>query len=197
MADKNHIRQQALKVLRPLNKWRRNCHGASKRLVDAGVGDCVARGTCHGVGSQHSWVVIGDPYKPKLIIDPTLWSYRNDVKGIYIGSPDVYHHRPHGSGSIWQYGQPVKGNGNIIRLTPSTPLSRDALGFLELVEPLDREGWARLANCPVEDWPAREILAAMDDTRELSALIPIDVLGMLTNRNPSGLYLPNATRERG
>ena len=41
---------------------------------------------------------------------------------------------------------------------------------------------------PVEDWPAGEIFAAMDDTEGLKALVPIDKLGMLTDRNPGGLY---------
>jgi hypothetical protein len=31
----------------------------------------------------------------------------------------------------------------------------------------------------------------MDDTPDLEALVPIDLLGMLTDRNPGGLYLPS------
>jgi hypothetical protein len=37
-------------------------------------------------------------------------------------------------------------------------------------------------------FPAGEFLAAMDDTPATSALVPIDRLGMLTDRNPGGLY---------
>jgi hypothetical protein len=167
--------------------------------VRNGIGDRVARGFCDGVGGQHSWVVIGgDCYNPKAIVDPTLWSYRDDVRGIYVGSTSTYRHRPHGAGSIWDYGKPVRGSGKIIQLTPSRPLSRFALSFLELVEPLDHAGWSHLAHAPVEGWPAGEILAAIDDTEELAALVPIDRLGMLTDRNPGNLYLesPQTTEKR-
>jgi hypothetical protein len=41
----------------------------------------------------------------------------------------------------------------------------------------------------MEGWPSSEIIAAMDDTDELRALVPIDILGMVTDRNPGGLYL--------
>lgn len=184
------LRRQAMKILRPLKNWHHNCHGASFRLVQNGIGTRVARGFCKGVTSQHSWVVVGDCYKPEIIIDPTLWSYRKDVKGIFIGAPDVYRHRPHGAGSIWQWGKPVAGDGPRVRLTPKAPLSAFAKEFLLLIEPLDREGWARLSSAPVEGWPAGEIFAAMDDTEELAALVPIDKIGMLTDRNPGGLYLP-------
>jgi hypothetical protein len=30
----------------------------------------------------------------------------------------------------------------------------------------------------------------MDDDERLSALVPIDILGMLTDRNPGNVYLP-------
>lgn len=46
-----------------------------------------------------------------------------------------------------------------------------------------------------QNWPAAEIIAAIDDTKALSALVPIDILGMLTDRNPSGLYLPGDEKE--
>ena len=194
MSEINTLRQRALKILRPLKNWNHNCHGASKRLVDEGVGTRVARGFCVGVSGQHSWVVMGnDCYNPELIIDPTLWSYRNDVRGIFIGGADVYGHQPHGAGSIWEWGRPVGGNGPRIRLTPKIPFTAAAKEFLRMIEPLDREGWARLTNAPVGGWPSGEILAAIDDTKELSALVPIDRIGMLTNRNPGGLYLRTTT----
>jgi hypothetical protein len=184
---------QAMKVLKPLSKWRHDCHGASLTLVKNGIGNRVARGFCPGVGSQHSWVVVGDDcYEPEYIIDPTLWSYREDVEGIYVGSMTTYSHRPHGTGSIWEWGRPSSGDGPIVTLTPTMKLSRSAAVFLEMIEPLDLQGWAALASAPVGGWPASEIIAAMDDTKELSALVPIDRIGMLTNRNPGGLYLPIA-----
>ena len=133
------LRQEALRVLKPLKQWAHNCHGASMRLVDTGIGDRVARGFCRGVGSQHSWAVIGnDCYDADaVIIDATLWSYRNDVKGIYIGKVARYGHTPHGTGSIWEWGKPVSGSGAVIRLTPKTKLSRTALEFLRMIEPLE------------------------------------------------------------
>jgi hypothetical protein len=45
-----------------------------------------------------------------------------------------------------------------------------------------------LANAPVEGWPAREILTAMAATPRLAACVPIDILGMVTDLNPKGLY---------
>lgn len=46
-----------------------------------------------------------------------------------------------------------------------------------------------LANLPVGDWPAAEILGQIADHPDLGHHIPIDVLGMVTDHNPSGLYL--------
>ena len=66
-----------------------------------------------------------------------------------------------------------------------------------VVGPLDYGGWSILANyCPVEGWPAGEIYAAMDDTPALKSLVPIDRLGMLTNRNPGRLYLREEEKEK-
>lgn len=72
----------------------------------------------------------------------------------------------------------------------AVPVSREAELFLDLCGPLDQKGWAELIHSPVEGWPAAEIIAAVDDTPELSTLIPVDILGMLTDRNPQGVYLP-------
>ena len=41
--------------------------------------------------------------------------------------------------------------------------------------------------CPVGGWPAGEIFEAMTHTKGLEALVPIDLLGMLTDLNPDGL----------
>lgn len=170
------------------------CHAASLALVRSGVlGDAarVARGACAGVGGQHSWVVVdGDPYDPHArIVDPTLWSYDETVVGIWYGSARDGRHVPHGgSGSIWTYGRPPEPIEDPVSLTPASPLSEDAVEFLSLVGPLDRRGWSCLVNGPVLGWPAGEIVAAMDDTPALAGLVPIDRLGMLTDRNPGGLY---------
>jgi hypothetical protein len=149
----------------------------------------VARGWCKGVG-VHSWAVIGDPYSPDVVIvDPTLWSYDPDVEGIWVGTAKDGRHRPQGAGSIWEHGRPPEPVDEPIALTPKVPLSRFAQQFLaEMVGPLDYVGWMSLANSPVGGWPAAEIIAAMDDTQAVRAAIPMDILGMLTDRNPSGLY---------
>ena len=181
-------------ALAPLEQWSHRCHEASIAVVKAKIipGARVARGHCIGVGGQHSWVTIGDPYADGVqIIDPTLWSYDREIKGIWYGKGGPYRrHTPHGGqGSIWRYGKPTHGGGPTIELTPSFELSEAAKDFLALIEPLDRRGWDLLAHAPVTGWPAAEIIAAIDDTAALSAIVPIDILGMLTDRNPGGLYL--------
>jgi hypothetical protein len=181
-------------ALSPLGQWVQQCHAASVRLVQSGAipGARVARGTCRGVGAQHSWVVAGhDVYAHDAqIIDPTLWSYDKSVVGIWYGSAKDGRHIPHGGrGSIWTYGRPAPARGPVVKLTPKVPLGGEALRFLDMLGPLDRDGWMILAQSPVTGWPAAEIIAAMDDTKVLTALVPIDRLGMLTDRNPGGLYL--------
>ena len=179
-------------VGRPLDDYSHKCHQASLELVRSGVlgpDARVARGTCKGVGGQHSWVVLGDPYATDVVIvDPTLWSYRADVGGIWVGTAKDGLHTPHGAGSIWAWGRPPEAEGEPVELTPTVPLSKEALLFLSILGPLDRHGWAILSGAPVGGWPSAEIIAAMDDTEVLRALVPIDILGMLTDRNPSESY---------
>jgi hypothetical protein len=189
--DRTAIRR----ALAPLDRWSKQCHGASLELVRSEVlpeGARVARGTCRGVGGQHSWVVLGNPYDPGArIIDPTLWSYDKTVKGIWYGSATDGRHVPFGGGrgEIWDWGRPADPTGPTIELTPSFELSSAATGFLRVLGPLDRTGWMTLTQAPMLGWPAGEIIAAMDDTEELAVLVPIDLLGMLTDRNPGGMYL--------
>jgi hypothetical protein len=180
---------------RPFKTTAQHCHAVSIAIVQSGVlGQfCrVARGACQGVPGQHSWVVVGrDCYDQDApIIDATLWSYDPTVSGVWSGTLTAGHHRPHGAGSIWTYGRPPKATSQVIELTPRQPFSPDAELFLELLGPLDLMGWAILAHCPVEGWPAGEILDAMYHTDGLAVHIPIDLLGMVTDINPDGLYLP-------
>lgn len=179
------------KVLAPLDQWGGHCHGASMAIVQAELFTCrVARGFGDGVASQHSWVALGkDCYdKDAPIIDPTLWHYRPEVEGIWTGTLRDGIHHPHGEGSIWDWGRPVSGGGDPIELDPGdTPFSDVALGFFEALGPLDRTGWARLSGAPVEEWPAAEIMPAIN--RTVGPLVPIDIIGMLTNENPGNLYI--------
>ena len=187
------IKQIATEILGDLRQWKKNCHAASLALVRAGLCDRVARGVARFVGPQHSWGVIGNCCysDDALIVDPTIWShlmFPNPCVLIHrMGNDDDY--KPKGIGSIWDYGKPTKGEGPEISLTPETHLSKAALDFLSLIGPLDAKGWMRLANCPVQGWPSAEIMLAIHQTEEMSAFVPIDVLGMLTDVNPGGFYL--------
>lgn len=186
--------EQMVTALQGLRPWFHKCHQASLCLIRSGVLEGrarVARGFAEGVSSQHSWIVLGDDCydRDATIIDSTLWSYRKDVSGIWVGTMRDEIHHPHGEGSIWDWGKPRNGGGKVIKLTPKQPLSKDAKRFIKLLGPLDRSGWHTLAAvAPVEGWPAGEIYAAMEDTKALSTLVPIDRIGMLTERNPGNLY---------
>ena len=181
--------------LAPMARWSCQCHAASLALVRSGLlaGSRVARGAARGVGAQHSWVVVGhDCYAPDaLIVDPTLWSYRGTPPAIWTGTAKAGIHIPHnGTGNIWTYGRPPAAAGVAVGLTPKSPLSAQARAFLANLGPLDILGWLALLRSPVRGWPAGETVAAMADTPSLAALVPVDLLGMLTDRNPGGLYLP-------
>lgn len=176
----------------PITCYAADCHRAALALVKSGAvaPARVARGWCPGVGGQHSWVVLGmDCYDPwATVIDPTLWSYVKSVEGIWVGKAiEEPQHEPHGSGSIFEYGQPHSMGGELIFL--DADWSADAAEFLDVLGPLDRQGWSQLAHAPVGGWPSAEIIGAMYDDDRLRALVPIDIVGMLTDRNPGGLYL--------
>jgi hypothetical protein len=182
----------------PLDGFYHQCHAASHAIVNSGIFPVsrVARGTCHGVGGQHSWVVLSmDPYDSKArIVDPTLWSYVDAVDGLWTGNGrSKYRHTPHGTGSIWEYGKPEHCGGETITLNVTTPLSDAAQDFLDMVGPLDARGWMVLASAPVGGWPCREIITAMYQTPGIQGLIPIDIVGMITDLNPGNLYLAGAT----
>jgi hypothetical protein len=197
---------EAARILGPLDGWAAQCHAASLKVVrEASFRARVARGMGVGVGGQHSWIVVGDDCydRDATIIDPTLWSYDAAVEGIWVGTMCDGRHLPFGWGSIWQWGRPHKAVGPAVELTPSTPWSDRARSFLDLLGPLDVSGWSMLAHAPVQGWPAGEILGAMCDTPHpsvpgatLAGIIPIDIVGMLTDRNPSGLYLPDTHNVR-
>lgn len=189
---KPKITQRAFEeaVGEPLANFDRACHVASLRLVQSEVLSeaRVARGSCPGVGGQHSWVVLGgNCYDPDAwVVDPTLWSYVPEVSGIWIGRASERPHLPHGSGSIWDWGKPCSSGGDPVELARDPgPVAR---GFLELLGPLDMAGWSQLLHAPVGGWPAAEIVDAAMDTPELAVLVPIDRVGMLTDRNPDNLY---------
>lgn len=186
----------------PLERWSLRCHEASLAIVRSGVlgVPCrVARGLCAGVLGQHSWVVVGmDCYDSHaMIIDPTLWSYRKDVQGIWRGTRAQYQHSPHGMGNIFHWGKAGPPEGEVINLT--TPLSFEAEKFLALFsdgEGLDMRAWSLLLHAPVGGWPAAEIHNAARDDPRLKDLAPIDLVGMLTLRNPGRLYLADGGEKK-
>lgn len=196
----SELAEKAERTLAPLKNWAGQCHAASVKLMNSGrFGTCrVARGSADGVAGQHSWLVLGnDCYANTVIIDPTLWSYDKTVRGVWVGTYRHARHRPHGKGSIWQWGRPNEPTGSVVTLTPRQPFSVAATNFLELLGPLDADGWIMLAHAPVEMWPAAEIIDALCNTRDprvptqtFEVYVPVDIVGMLTARNPGGLYLP-------
>jgi hypothetical protein len=173
----------------PVSTWAGNCHSVSLALLRTGRfgRGRVARGLCPGVRSQHSWIILGDDcYDPDaVLVDPTLYASEGEI---YVGYNGDGGHRPHGWGSCFAAGLPHRHDGPVLELTPVTPLSPQARGFLASLGPLDKRGWAEVAHLPVQDWPAAEIISAMLDTKGLGVLVPIDIAGMLTDRNPRNLY---------
>ncbi len=177
----------------PFSMWSKQCHAVSWGLVQFGcVAGRVARGVCKGVAGQHSWIVVGDDCyaRDAVIVDPTLWSYDTTVKGIWIGTARADRHHPHGMGNIWSVGRPppaAEGFAHVLKGQEKLPLA--ARHFLEILGPLDIAGWASLARGPLQGWPAAAIIGCMCDDPELCVRVPIDVEGMITDRNPGGLYL--------
>lgn len=175
-----------------LDQWAHRCHECSLALVRTGLLDQdarVARGFCGSVASQHSWVVIGDPYDENApIVDGTLWSYTDQDPRLFVNPRGNAQYTPHGAGSIWEYGKPDAPTKDVITLDAELP--KLAADFLEMMAPdgLDYRGWNVIAHAPVSGWPAREIIGAMYDDERLRALIPVDIVGMLTDKNPGGLY---------
>jgi hypothetical protein len=183
----------------PFLAWAKRCHEISVKLLQTGEfgPGAVARGWCAGVRGQHSWIVLGteEPgrlfplvYDPDaIIVDPTVWSYVPDIgERIWVGPAGAGHHSAHGSGFLLDQGR-RQITGQPVEL--STPLPGHARQFLAQLGPMDRQAWSALANGPMQGWPSGEIIAAMKETEELTALVPIDIADMLiTGRDPSRWY---------
>lgn len=174
-----------------------DCHSVSLALVRSGLlgeggpkGPRVARGSCMGVGGQHSWVVLGHPYDDEaIIVDITLWSYNDRQPRIWLGSMQSGLHRPKGCGQIFDSERPYSRGGETV-LLDTREMSPHAREFLRLIGPLDAFGWAALwSRSGMKGWPAKEILEAfVDQYPTMAALVPVDILGMITDRNPQDLY---------
>lgn len=179
------------------HRWRNNCHSVSLAMVKSDLFEGprrVARGCCDGVSCQHSWIVLGrNCYIPDALVDPTLWAYDSEVEGIWYGSKEDSRHHPLGEGLIFDWGMPMNHGGEHIELE----LSGVAAAWMDLLpRPHDTRLWhSLLSEAPAQGWPAAEITAAAYNDERLKALIPIDRVGMLTDINPGGLYLPNNWRQ--
>jgi hypothetical protein len=174
-------------------EWGGQCHAISLAVLRTGFfgPGRVTRGTTAGPNCQHSWITLGDDvYDPHaLIVDPTIWWYHRapEQAFIHVVRNQSRLYTPNGSGDIWEYGPPPEAVGKVIRLERC--LSQAAEAFLMACGPLDMRGWMFLANAPVGGWPSREIIEAICDTPALGeSLVPIDIVGHLTDRNPGGLY---------
>lgn len=182
-----------------LKKWKHNCHAASLAIVKTGLlGPMarVARGWCIGVTSQHSWVVIGDPYDPDtVILDPTRWSYTHTPPKMIVTTADDPRYMPHGRGSIWDAGRPTPRIGPEIKLKGLSARARSFIHEASDGRGLDRAGWMTLGNSPMGGWPAKEIITAMYRHKNLGHLVPIDVVGMVTDENPGGLYMAETKKK--
>lgn len=192
MENDRELQSLAQEVLAPMRQWENRCHEASVKLVASGVikGLRVARGSCRLVPSQHSWAVLGNPYdKGALILDPTLWSHTRVSPEVFVGTGKKWGHKPHGSGSIFEFGRPPLPTGKIVKLAPPKEgWSTAAKGFLAVIGPLDFEGWSVLAHCPVGGWPSKEILGQLRKHPQLGNFIPIDIVGMLLEDTCGDLY---------
>lgn len=181
---------------RPLSDYYHGCHAGSLAVLRTGIFGTpgqdarVARGHCAGILSQHSWIIVGGgPYDRKAVIaDPTRWSYFSGGPSVTITRNAMTDYQPHGAGDIWRRGHPDNCDpSQAVELDWKEPPSGSARLFLELLGPLDKHGWIQLAHYPVEGWPAGEIIGAVADTFG-AVHVPVDILGMVTDRNPGGLY---------
>ena len=173
---------KAIKV--PYTEWHNRCHEISLKIIRAnlvGMTARIARGTAAEIG-VHSWISMGNPYAEGIsYVDPTRWSWVTpDNPHIEVTSLEAGTHIPQGHGNIWDYGRPPYPTGETVNLNWAE-LSSEAKSFLDIVGPLDLNGWRVLLNSPVGGWPSKEIITAADKDPRLSAYIPVDVIGMLTN----------------
>lgn len=180
------------KAIGGLTKYRHQCHAASLAIVRTGLlGPVarVARGWHPSIRGQHSWVIVGDPYDDSaLILDATLWSYVEGRPAIQSGTMATLPHRPHGYGYLFDAGgPPPPPEGPVITLKG---FSKEAEGFLDMIAPdgLDARGWNALCKLPVKGWPSKEIITKVAKDKRLSALVSIDIVGMVTDLNPGKYY---------
>jgi hypothetical protein len=176
-----------------LEYWEHNCHGAALALVQSGLlpeGARVARGWAKGVRGQHSWAIVVSTATiydgANTVVDITLHGYVPEAPRLYIAKAKAWPHRPHGQGELRTLGPERTGP----RIDLDVDLSTSAQRFLKMWAPrgLDIKGWMTLFNGPMQGWPSKELVAAGYQTKAVRVMIPLDIVGMLTDENPSSLY---------
>lgn len=192
----------------PPDRWLNNCHGISLAVVQSGIladpgPDCrVVRGFAsgYGIGSQHSWISLGDPWRPETIyVDVTAHRWGRVDGIVVVPAADAYLGSQMGDrghtafgylpGSIFEYGRPAAPGPDEDAYALTDLPSSDAALFAEILGPLTAYGWSSLFGFPKRGWPYREILtAAVEQIPRVEVLTPIDLVGHGTDRNPSGLY---------
>jgi len=197
------LADKSLDAMGDMDRWSHQCHAAALHLVRSGAlpaGSRVARGVSKHLGGQHSWVAVAneagvaDPYaRNALILDPSAWSYQEDdlaAPSVWIGRRQDY--APQGSrGPDARKGLPRPADYADIIRPDQEALQRDymvAVQFFAQHGSLDRRGWTALTHCRVDSYPAAAIIPLMLDTPRLAPFVPIDIAGMVTDRNPGGLY---------
>lgn len=194
----------------PSESWGGRCHEVSLMAVGSGVlGEpgptCrVVRGSApgYGIGGQHSWIALGDPYDPKTVyVDVTAQAWDNDVEGLlvsYAADNWLAHvsdarrwHLPFGydSRNVMKVGRPAPPGPGEKGYLLEGELSDDATSFLDLLGPLTSHGWSAMFGWAKGGWSYREILtAAVEQVPRVNALTSIDLIGHGTDLNPQGLY---------
>lgn len=183
--------------------WGGHCHLVSHLLVRSGLlGEpgphCrVVRGGGAGIGGQHSWVVVGDPLEPtSVLIDPTAygWGAADDLVVTTVGDKRYTAHG-YDPRSIWDFGRPTGCTPeDAWEVTPPEGgWSESAQTFLDILGPLDLDGWAELAHYPMGAWPSREIIKAIIRDPGMigdraSVRLPIDVASLRGDLNLKELY---------
>lgn len=178
----------------PYPQWINQCHAISLAILRTGRFGYgrIARGSCVGVPGQHSWIVLDkDVYNSKaIIVDPTMAHHVKDKRGIVADYACNLPHNPKGKGNIFHgpHRPTSCGDEPVTLVEPEGGWSGRARQFLRMVGPLDQRGWGSLFEGPMEGWPAAEIVQAALNTPGMSAWVPIDIKGMLTETNPGNLY---------
>jgi len=178
----------------PRELWKNRCHEISLALLKSdafvGIDARMARGFSIQITSQHSWIVLGKDVfdRTALVVDPT-WSSTVMNAPMISYARNFRSHRPHGWGMLTEY--PESGGGPEVEIKGMTSETAEWVEFVRMTVdgPLDVRFWCRLFSGPLQGWPSRELVGLAAEMPELRFGIPVDVVGMLTDLNPNGLYL--------